>query len=344
MEASGPSASADAVLGRRQLLHMGAAAAGVLAGGVVLAGCGSASPGGKAAGSATTPSPSSSSSSSAGSTAPTSTSATLSGAFYAPAMTGRGIAPTSASSLVTTGSGGSVTVIGDGGDMENPSDNLVFAGTQCLADATSLVCRVSALSNLNCPYLYPWSRAGIIARGDLSSEAPMVAVAVTGGYGLEAMYRSTAHQSTFGHYGSGANTYTNVTVTTVKGIPQTNATGTANVLLKPVWLKLERSGTLWTPYYSLDGTTFTPVGNGPDGHGVSVEMNGCWVGLYVCAVNVVFYNDKELTGATKGQVRATFDHLNFPVHTFEQVGQAQGLAPAPVAPSSTASSSSGYGG
>lgn len=314
-------------LHRRQLLRLGSVAVVTSAGGALLAACGAPSSKGPTSVSTTVPS---------SSVAPTSSaSATLSGSLAAPAKTGAGLPPGNAAGLIST-AGQGVTIIGDGGDIEGGTDNLVFAGTACRSNTTTLVCKVSSFANLNSPYLYPWARVGLMARGDLSSVAPMVAVGITAGYGIEVLYRTSAAATGFGHYGTGANTYTNVKVTTVAGIPTTATTGTGNILNKPVWLKLERNGTLWAPSFSLDGTTYTAIPNAPAGTGVDIQMDGCWVGAFANAVNVVFVNKKTLLGPLKGQIQVTFDAVNFPVDTTAQIGSAQGLAAVSSSTSSSA--------
>jgi len=295
---------------------------------MVLEACGASTSRPSSSGSTSRQSPAGSSASSSSNTGTSIPSATLSGSFAAPSRTGAGVAPSSAAGLVTT-SASSVTLVGDGGDMQSASDNLVFAGAACQSASTTLVARLTSFSNLNCPYLYPWARVGLIARGDLSSLAPMVAIALTAANGLEVLYRTGADASTFGHYGTGTNTFTTAQATTVNGLPATNVTGTGNVLDRPIWLKLQRNGSLWTPSYSLDGVSYTTIPGGPAGTGVTVSMNGCWVGLFANAVNVVFANKKELGGAVKGQIQAVFQQPNFPTTTEAQVGAAQGLAPSP---------------
>jgi hypothetical protein len=89
----------------------------------------------------------------------------------------------------------------------------------------------------------------------------------------------------------------------------------ANYLLKPIWLKLERHGTMWHAFTSWDGVTWTPAGSP-----TPVEMTSAWIGVFACAHNGDFNG--------KGYIRATFDNLQgfTPLYVY-QIGQS-GVPPA----------------
>lgn len=87
----------------------------------------------------------------------------------------------------------------------------------------------------------PWAKAGLVMRNDLtqpSQATGYVALVVTPGNGVSLQWDSD---------GDGVlDQYTQVGVGT---------------LVAPIWLKLTRSGTTFTGYYSPDGTTWTSVGS-----------------------------------------------------------------------------------
>lgn len=327
-------ADGPARLGRRDVLRRWGAGAVALAGGTALAGCGPRATTAVAtyapAGTTGAPKygqPSGTSAATGASTASSLPPAVrLSGTLASPALTGEGVPSTSAAALVTGGRS-LLTVTGDGGEMQADSDNCVLACTAATVSDFTLTCRLRAWSNLNCPYLYPWARAGIMARANLSSCAPLFAVAITAGYGAEVLYRASS-DSVLGHATNGA-PLTSLTPADVNGVPTTTARDTANVLAAPVWLRLQRSGTNWTGAVSSDGVHWVDIPAVATGGNPSISMAACWVGAFACASNLVFAEEGELAGALKGQVRATFDQLAFSPSTAVQIGQAQGLAPGP---------------
>jgi ABC-type glycerol-3-phosphate transport system substrate-binding protein len=204
---------------------------------------------------------------------------------------------------------GTYTLLGDGQDVWGDSDNCVYACTTTNSDQGEWICRVTALSNVNCPNLSPWTKVGLMARGDLGDAAAMVFFAVTGGNGIALQERPLSQGSPGGINGSTAKTgligAQYLTLNYMKPAP--------NYLIRPVWLKLVRSGTIWTGYTSIDGKTWALAGSTP------VEMSSCWIGIFATAHNGDFNN--------KGYDRATFDHLSFTPTAVYQLG-ATGIPPA----------------
>ena len=213
-----------------------------------------------------------------------------------PASTGAG-APSTPSPYVQAQTG-AYTLLGDGGSMGGQADTCVFAAAATTATEDTWTCRVTALANISeqangQPQLANWTRAGLMARGDLSDDAAMVLLSITGYYGFDFLVRpapgATVREQKFIFMkGSG-------------GAPQTLVSPVsqpaANYLVRPIWLRLTRKGTVWTPYASLDGTSFSQLGPSL----VANALAGAWVGVTVNAYNTEFNHH--------GYVRATFDHI-----------------------------------
>jgi hypothetical protein len=79
---------------------------------------------------------------------------------------------------------GQVTMLGTGYDCFSSQDACVF---YCKAQAQtgSWICRVDSVSNVSCPALSIRTKVGLLARADLSDDAPMVARHVAGANGIE---------------------------------------------------------------------------------------------------------------------------------------------------------------
>jgi hypothetical protein len=225
-----------------------------------------------------------------------------------PPVDGLGAPPTPPpQGAFTAGTGGSYTLVGDGADVWNPTGNCVFAGSSSTAATADFICRVVALANLDCPHLSQWAKAGLMVCGDLSDVASALTLEVTGHNGV---YWQVLATPSAGWQAGGPSSPTAPTglvgnqVLTLATLPK--AAG-QNDLIKPLWLRLHRERTAWTPYTSWDGKTWTQAA-APLG----MDVGGAWVGLFATAHNSSFQG--------KGRVRATFDHLNFPVSKVVQIG------------------------
>jgi fibronectin type 3 domain-containing protein len=125
-------------------------------------------------------------------------------------------------------SSGVFTVTGSGDDIWNAADAFRFVYVTATGNCT-IVARVTALQDVD-----PWSKAGVMLRASLASNAANAFIAVTPGNGVTWQYRSS----------TGGDSYNNTT------------TG----LRAPYWVKLVRSGSTFTGSRSPDGVTWTQLG------------------------------------------------------------------------------------
>ena len=206
-----------------------------------------------------------------------------------PAVDGLGAAPGSASSLVTSGPTGTYRVTGRGPAVGGLADAGTFAGLAANASVAEYACRVTELANVSCPSLPPQALAGLIARGDLSDDAPMVLVAVSASAGVSVLYRTMAGFASA------------VPASAASPLAPPSSAGAARPRVAlPLWLRLRRQADLWTAWTAPDGTHWTQVGAS-----MPVLMSGAWVGLFVSAGNA------SLAGAAGGAVLGAFDRASF---------------------------------
>lgn len=237
--------------------------------------------------------------------------------YPAPSQTGFGTAATPAPFLLASGGSGAYTLTCDGADVWGTADQCAFAGSAETASVATYTCRITDLTNVNATGIQPFARVGLMARGDLSDDAPFVGVAATGANGVIIFFRKSGGSAAAQQLPATAKTATGLIGASVLIPTPSNNPGTNN-LKAPVYLRLQRGNATWAAFTSLDGTTYTPAGNP-----VTVDIAGAWVGLFG-------------TSHTTGTIAGTFDHLtNFAPTTVVQIG----TLPSGVGPSSSASSS-----
>lgn len=125
---------------------------------------------------------------------------------------------------------GGWTVTGGGADIWGTADQFNFASTTANGDGT-IIAKVTSLQNSD-----PgsgWSKAGIMFRNDSTAGSANVSIVQSYGNGVSFQWRSTAG-------GSSANI----------------AVGGIN---PPTWLKLVRSSSTFTGFYSADGSNWVQV-------------------------------------------------------------------------------------
>ena len=125
---------------------------------------------------------------------------------------------------------GIFTVIGSGADISGPTDTFRFVHVPATNDCT-IIARVASLEN----YIDPWSKAGVMIRESLATNAANAFIGVTPGNGVVFQNRSSTGGSTISN----------------------NVTG----MSAPYWVKLVRSGNTFTGFYSSDGTGWTQLGS-----------------------------------------------------------------------------------
>jgi len=168
------------------------------------------------------------------------------------------------------------TVEGSGADIWNTADAFHFAYQQQTGNF-QVIARVAAVQNTN-----SWAKAGVMIRETLDASSSFVDTFLTPGNGAGFQARN----------GTGAN------ATHIQG---------ANVTA-PYWVKLTRSGNVFTSAISPDGNTWTPLGS------TTVAMaSTVYVGLAVTA------HDNTLINTS------AFDNVNAIIPPTPPVGTGTGL-------------------
>jgi|GEM_PF-205249 len=125
--------------------------------------------------------------------------------------------------------GNNFYVAASGSDVQGTSDNFHYVWRTWTGDVT-LTARVKALSPTNA-----WTKAGIMFRGSLAANAANDFLAVTPGNGTTSQSRST---------NGGSTGFSNITGLTA-----------------PYWLRVQRTGNVFSVYQSPDGVNWTSAGS-----------------------------------------------------------------------------------
>jgi multiple sugar transport system substrate-binding protein len=201
---------------------------------------------------------------------------------------------------------GTYTLTGIGSGLQGTDDGGVFAGMPWTRSRGVFTCRVAAIANGNSPsYLASGAAVGLMARADLGSEAPEVALVIQSNRGVHLHVRALTSLPVADqrprNYGGG--------LLPASAILHDGHHPHANYLLRPVWLRLQQVGNVWTAFTSLDGVQWTAAGL-PS----AIEAASVWIGLFVSPHDASF-SDKPYS------LIATFDHLDgFAPTTVVQIG------------------------
>ncbi len=168
------------------------------------------------------------------------------------------------------------TIKGAGIDISSHSDQFHFIWQPIPHDGT-ISARILSQTAID-----PWAKAGIMIRQSATADSPYYSVLATPNNGL--LVQSRAYQ------GLSTATYT---------IP------TANPLPMPLYLKIARSGNIFSTYMSNDGVTWTYV----LGTSVEIHMNG----PVLAGIAISSHNAQQLGSATLDSVNISTQTLLAPV-------------------------------
>ena len=169
---------------------------------------------------------------------------------------------------------GSVTMSGGGADIWDTADQFRFAFKRLTGNGT-IVAKVESIDNVD-----PWTKAGVMIRENLDAGSRFAAVYATPGQGV----RFQARLLNMG----AATSDTSV------------ATAEQMALKTPIWIKLERSGSAFSGFYSTDGAKWTAMSWNPQ----TISMNAnVYVGLALTSHNTAAmatgsFSNLAMTSAT----------------------------------------------
>ena len=228
--------------------------------------------------------------------------------YPAPSPTGLGVGATPADQYLRVAAG-AWTLLGDGTELGGTADTTTFACLAITASQGEWTCRLTGLANLTCPSLSPGLQVGLMVRGDLSDDAAMAALSLTGGHGIQWQYRAipgVAPGAVAVHPALAGRPFGAV-------VHSVSAAGVQS-LAAPLWLRLRRVGPTWTAAVSPNGKAWQDAG-APQ----TIRAGAVFLGIHCCAHNLDF--------GGRGYIRAVFDRLSFSPTLRVQVGD-QGVPPA----------------
>jgi hypothetical protein len=170
---------------------------------------------------------------------------------------------------------GSVVMFADGADIWGTSDEFRFAYKELTGDG-SITARVERIANTNV-----WAKAGVMIRQDLTGPAANAALVVTPGNGVSFQYRLTAGADCGSLAEAG--------------------------LTAPYWVKLTRTGDVFTAQYSADGVVWEEI---VIEAGVEVALGDpVYIGLAVTShsdgvMTMGSFSNIETTGEVSGDWQA----------------------------------------
>jgi ABC-type glycerol-3-phosphate transport system substrate-binding protein len=234
-----------------------------------------------------------------------------------PPRTGYGLPPVNAPQLVHVDAATATVTVrgaGEGVSPKGPNDALTFACMPWTKTVGTFTCRLVALSPVGATTMVKGGKVGLMARGNLATDAADVFLSANVRRGVHFGYRAE----------DGHNQHDSP-----KLAPNSTAGGllgwetfmydnehpapSNNFIKRPLWLRLVLQINAWTAYTSFDGVHWTelvlPGQKTPLVR--TIEPIGVWIGLGVTSHNPGQY------------IQAVFDHVSgFLPNTFVQIGPA----------------------
>jgi phosphatidylserine/phosphatidylglycerophosphate/cardiolipin synthase-like enzyme/regulation of enolase protein 1 (concanavalin A-like superfamily) len=160
---------------------------------------------------------------------------------------------------------GTFTVSASGADIWGTADAFHYAYQSWSGDG-SIVARIGGVANTNA-----WAKAGVMFRTTLNANSAHAFMVLTAANGVSFQRRAVA---------GGSSVHT-----TVSGVTP------------PRWVRLDRSGTTFTAYYSSDGTSWTLVGTDT----IAMPVSPVFVGMAVTSHNDTTHTTATLDSVTVSQ-------------------------------------------
>jgi hypothetical protein len=186
---------------------------------------------------------------------------------------------------------GNITMSGGGADIWYAADEFRFAYKRLNGNGT-IVGKVESLDNTD-----PWAKGGVMIRESLEPGSRFAAVYATPGNGVRYQARLL----------TAADATSDTAVATAEQM----------ALQTPVWIKLERSGSSFSCFYSTDGVKWTAMSWNPQ----TVNMTGTvYIGLAVTshsssAVTAAGFSNVATTGGVTGAWEVTEIGVAQPANT-----------------------------
>jgi aryl-phospho-beta-D-glucosidase BglC (GH1 family) len=186
-------------------------------------------------------------------------------------------------------------VWGSGSDIWGSADQFNYAAKP-VQHSRTISALVTSLANTD-----PWAKAGVMLRDSWDADAMFADVLATESNGLAFQWRD----STGGSCGS----------ITVPGIP-------APTPAAPLWVKLVKSGNIFSGFYSTDGFTWNQIGSDQP-----IAFDNA---TYLAGLAVTSHNDSALNAATFTNVKVDLDANAGNSTTALGSAPAIGFEPGPV--------------
>ncbi len=165
--------------------------------------------------------------------------------------------------------GGTYTAQGAGSDIWTTADSFNYVYQPWTGDG-QIIAKVNTIQNTN-----GWAKAGVMFRDSLAAGAETAAMVITPTNGSVFIYRTATNGSANGDFDSAP--------------------------AAPYWVKVIRSGSSFSGYESIDGTTWALVGT----MNISMTNPTIYVGLLVCSKATGTLNTATFTNVTTSTSTST---------------------------------------